>query len=299
MFEAKQIYRSARLADCEELAFVLTAIGIASEIEWDGEAHVLQVAAEQMNSALAHLERYAAEKSATQTAATSAARAPAWLADHRGAWTGVVLYAVVLCAVSLALANGLGRLDAFSVGELSGIGVRRGQWWRAITALTLHRDFAHLAGNLGFGAWMGYYAGARLGPGIAWLLTLLTAASVNLLDGRFGPPDYRSVGASTAVFAMLGLVAAVTWRERWNTAGRWVARWSPLVAGVILLGWTGSEGENTDLVAHALGFVAGVLCGAGIGSPRVRRALQRVPQWLAGAAALALVVLGWTLALRS
>jgi rhomboid protease GluP len=297
--EPTEVYRSTQLAACDEQAFVLTALGIASEILWTGTAHSLLVEAAQAAAARTHLARYAAEASAARAAAAAAAREPVPPADHPDAWLGAALYALLLYVVSFAIANGFGRLDAFSLGELSGDALRAGQWWRAVTALTLHRDLAHLAGNLGFGVWIGYYAGARLGPGIAWALTLLAAAGVNLLDGRFGPAQYRSVGASTAVFAALGLVAAVTWRERRRTGVRRLLRWSPLVAGVILLGWTGSEGENTDLVAHGLGFVCGVLCGVLAASAPVRRVLQRVPQWLAGGATLALVALAWVLALRS
>ena len=70
---------------------------------------------------------------------------------------------------------------------------------------------------------------------------------------------------------------------------------------MILLGWLGSgggdssdpsapvdaSGGKTDLVAHAGGFVIGALLGAAAAVPRVRRVLERVPQWLAGAIALA------------
>jgi len=106
------------------------------------------------------------------------------------------------------------------------------------------------------------------------------------------------VGASTAVFAALGIMAAYSWRERLALPQRWARRWGPLVAGVALLGWTGSGGEDTDLVGHVAGFVVGTLLGAVAAVPRVQALTRRVPQWLCGFAALASVALAWALASR-
>ena len=65
------------------------------------------------------------------------------------------------------------------------------------------------------------------------------------------------------------------------------------------MGWTGSGGEDTDLVGHVAGFVVGTLLGAGAAVPRVQALTRRVPQWLTGLAALASIVLAWACALRS
>ena len=70
-------------------------------------------------------------------------------------------------------------------------------------------------------------------------------------------------------------------------------------SGVILLGWTGSAGEGTDLVAHVAGFAVGSLLGATAALPRLQVLLDRVPQWLTGAAALASLTVAWSCALRS
>src|SRR5881392_2717567 len=129
-------------------------------------------------------------------------------------------------------------------------------------------------------------AGRQMGVGTAWLLTVTGAALANLLEGLTGPAEHQAVGASTAVFAALGAMSAHSWRERLQLPQRWARRWGPLVAGVILLGWTGSAGEGTDLVAHVAGFAVGAALGALAALPVVRAALDRTPQWLTGAAAL-------------
>ena len=72
-----------------------------------------------------------------------------------------------------------------------------------------------------------------------------------------------------------------------------------MIAGVILLGWFGSAGEGTDLIAHALGFVVGCILGASIATHRVEALLSRVPQWLSGLAALAALSIAWRHALSA
>jgi len=105
------------------------------------------------------------------------------------------------------------------------------------------------------------------------------------------------VGASTAVFATLGLLAAYSWRRRRDPGDRWAYRWAPLVAGVILLGFTGAGGERTDVLAHLGGFAMGSLAGlahAGLRAPR-----GRLAQLIAGGLALAVLWLAWWRALAA
>jgi rhomboid protease GluP len=286
------VFRSPRRRDCNERLLVLTAVGFEGQITPAGGEFLLQVAAVDADQAMRHLRQYESENRAP-------APAPPPPRLYRHAWSGCLVYALVLLGVAWALSNGLVRLDAFELGELDAARVQAGQLWRAWTALTLHLDGPHLAANLGAGVWFGYLAGRQMGSGVAWLLGVSGAALANLLEGLLGPPDHRAVGASTAVFSVLGAMSAHAWRERLALPQRWARRWGPLVAGVILLGWTGSAGEETDLVAHVGGFVVGSLLGATAALPRLRVWLERVPQLLSGALALASVVIAWCCALAS
>ncbi|HTW38250.1 MAG TPA: rhomboid family intramembrane serine protease [Steroidobacteraceae bacterium] len=291
--ESVEVYRCRRRAPAEERAFVLTAVGIASELAREDDEYVLRVAAPEAHGARAHLERYEEEAQAVRTAAPLP---PPRL--HSGAWAGCALYGAVLFGVAYAVGSGIFRLDAFDRGDLDAGDVQRGEWWRAWTALTLHLDPAHLAANLAAGVWFGYLAGRLLGAGVAWVLIVNGAAAANLLEGLLAPPDHRSAGASTAVFTALGVLAAYSWRERRRLPQHWALRLSPLVAGVVLLGWLGTAGEHTDVFAHLAGFTVGVLLGALAAVPAVRAALERAPQSLAGALALAVLALAWGWALR-
>lgn len=271
---------------------MLGAVGIDSAIVLGHEQFALQVAEADAQRALAHLREYEVENRPAQPP-------PPPPPLHGNAWAGCVAYTVCLLGVAYAISNGLVRLDAFHTGELDAARVQSGQWWRAWTALTLHLSGPHLAANLGAGIWFGYLAGRQLGVGVAWLLIVLGGGIANLLEGLFGPPWHQSVGASTAVFTALGLMSAYTWRERLRLPQRWGQRWGPLVAGVVLLGWLGTAGKETDVMAHVLGFGIGVLLGATAAVSAVSRRLHDVRQWPAGLAALAIVALAWGLALVS
>jgi membrane associated rhomboid family serine protease len=173
-----------------------------------------------------------------------------------------------------------------------------GEWWRAVTALTLHLDQAHLLGNLLFGAVFGTLAGGAFGPGIAWSSILAAGALADYLDMLISPPEHRAAGASTAVFAALGLLSGFSWRLRLSVREQFRYRWAPLFGGLFLLTMLGAGGERVDVLGHALGFAMGTLLGwtyARLGLPRTR---SRRPQWVAGAAALAVIVGAWFLALR-
>lgn len=287
------VFRSARRSDCEDRALVLSAVGIGNSISNDGLQCQLLVDSSDAARALEQLRDYEAE---SRTAPSRSLRSvPARSYPH--AWVGCVLYVAVLLGVALMISNGFGRLDAFERGELDAGRVQSGEWWRAWTALTLHLDAAHLAANLGAGCWFGYLAARQLGSGTAWFLIVTGAACANLLEARFGPPSHRAVGASTAVFTALGLMAAHSWRTHFDLRQKWVVRWAPLIAGLALLGWTGSAGEDTDLVGHAAGFLVGGLLGATAALPAVARSLERSAQWLAGAAALGSIAIAWACAL--
>src|SRR5690606_39813898 len=106
-------------------------------------------------------------------------------------------------------------------------------------------------------------------------LIFLAAVLANVIEAWVGIPNYVSAGASTAVFAALGLVTAFAWRTRGHRFGHPLARWGPLVAGVAMLGFFGAgsnvpvagmpapdlmpfdDGGSTNVLAHLLGFVCG------------------------------------------
>ncbi|RPI16236.1 MAG: rhomboid family intramembrane serine protease [Lysobacterales bacterium] len=288
--EPVEVYRSYWRPASEERGFVLHAVGIESVVVRVGATWVLYVPAESTDAALVQLRRYELENPPRRRPA-----APEPL--HRHAWVGSAAYAFVMLLVGYLAGEFAYGVDWLAAGALRGAPTQAGEWWRAVTALTLHLDVGHLLANLGFGTVFGLLAGQLLGTGVAWATVLAAAAGANLVNAFLQPANHSSVGASTAVFATLGLLAAYAWRRRHDAGDRWAYRWAPLVAGVILLGFTGAGGERTDVVAHLTGFAAGTL--AGIAHARWPARRGAVAQWLAGLVSVAVLAGAWALALSA
>ena len=189
--------------------------------------------------------------------------------------------------------------DWWSAGAAQAGLIADGEWWRTLTALGLHADLGHLVSNLAFGSFLGLLLAQLLGPGLAWLAILLGGAGGNALNALLHPAAHTAVGASTAIFAALGILAALTWRHRAVLWRHGLRRWLPFAAGVMLLAYLGFGGERTDIGGHVAGFAAGTALGFGLAYAGDRVPQGASDQWIFGIAALALFALAWLLALRA
>lgn len=215
---------------------------------------------------------------------------------YQNAIPGVLVYILVVCLVAWLAGDAAFNKDWFAAGRIDGVLIREGEWWRSFTALTLHSGIGHLAGNIGFGLLFGLLAGSLLGSGVSWLAIVLAAATGNLANTFLLDSVHRAIGASTAVFAALGVVAGFSWRAGLMPQDRWAYRYGPIVGGIALLTYTGTGDENTDIGAHLAGFVCGF--GAGMLLTMVSKFLpRRDVQLFSGVSALLLIVMAWSLAL--
>jgi rhomboid protease GluP len=153
----------------------------------------------------------------------------------------------------------MGFIDLQALGMAHAAAILDGQWWRLVTALTLHANLVHLASNLTIGGTFIIFLCKELGSGLSWSLLLTTGILGNLVNTIVQSPDHRSVGASTAVFGAVGIMSAISMmRYRHHLSKRWFI---PVAAGLALLALLGAEGKQTDLGAHLFGFLLGILCG--------------------------------------
>lgn len=277
--------------ECADWAFVLDAVGIPYERRTTATGASLWVAPEDHPRAAHELRDYLREN-------PRQAAPPVIWPSHPHALYGVIGYAIVLIAVTLASISHVGDRGWVSAGVLDAGFLARGEWWRVLTALTLHADVLHLLSNLAFGALFGYPAARLFGPGIAWLLILLGGGVAYGIDAVLHPLEHHLLGASTAVFTALGLIAAYGWRRHMRNWSRWMRNAAPLIGGLALLAFTGTGGENTDILAHLAGFIVGSATGALAARLPMPAPGRHGVQSAAGAAAIALVALAWTLALR-
>lgn len=134
-----------------------------------------------------------------------------------------------------------------------------GDWWRLTTALTLHSGGIHLASNIIVGGIFINRLCRDLGAGLGWSLVLASGILGNLFNSLLQNPSHRSIGASTAVFGAVALLATINMlRYRSSLRRRWPL---PVAAALGLLALLGAGGENTDLGAHLFGFGSGAVLG--------------------------------------
>ena len=185
----------------------------------------------------------------------------------------------------------------FQAGSASAAAIVNGEWWRAVTALMLHADLLHLVGNV-IGALVFVSAVGRwLGVGLGGAVILASAAAANMLTAWFYQARHVSVGASTATFAALGVLAGLQVVRRFRHGERRRHAWFPLAAGLGLIVMLGSS-ERADLVAHVCGLGVGVTSGLLVAATRLRtpgRAMQAVLTALT----LAVLAGSWYVALRA
>lgn len=286
-----EVGRFRARAEAEQHALVLVSTGIECRLapQIDGGL-ALMVRPADVWRARSELARYAEEN-----------RQPRWpalpLRPPGAGLEGVLVY----CAVLFFL-YGAPRRQAFSwdwweAGAAQAGLIAGGEWWRTVTALGLHADAAHLASNLAFGTGLGLLLTQLLGTGLTWLAILLAGGVGNGLSALLQPASHTAVGASTAVFGALGILAALAWQRQAAVWRLRLRRWLPFAAGLMLFAYLGVGGDRTDVVGH----LAGLAAGGGIGLALGARESPKGPrvQWACGAAAAALFALAWGLALRA
>lgn len=284
------IFRSVTRRPCEERALVLKAMKVEHQVTEQPDGCHLLVPVQSAALAMEQLRLYARENPQRRVAPWPA------IAPSRGL-PGALLFALALFLMYAAQSRYARGIDWTSTGQLIAGRVRAGELWRAVTALTLHADAAHVAGNMVFGGFFGYLAGQYFGSGVAMLAIVWTAAAGNVANALLQAPGHRSIGASTAVFAALGLVAAAVWGLSRRYALGWARRWAPAVGAVALLAYTGTGDEQTDIVAHLAGFIAGAIGGTGLFMLIQRRAPQAAAQAIAAILSVLTVAAAWTSAL--
>lgn len=286
--------RFARLQDAREAGLVMAAAGIAYGIVREGREWVVQVESTQEAAAGREWSLYEGANpgaSGVEPQAASSVRGPVSMGSLWGVACWMVFFAVVQAEREPAWRE---------TGVLSGGRIwEQGQWWRVVTALTLHANVAHVLANLASGLWFVRWLIPALGAGLAWLAVVCTGALGNAATAWFYyPADHQSLGASTAVFGALGLLTGEALGGLFSTrAGRSWWRWVlPLGAGLALLAFLGAGGaerERVDVAAHLWGFAAGVPLGVVLGWARAGERVSGRGQILCGTVAAAVVCGAW------
>lgn len=196
--------------------------------------------------------------------------------------------------------------------------VRRHEIWRAVTALTLHADAMHVAGNTVATLVFVTALGRWLGGGLALAATLFCGAMGNLLAAYVYGSSHNVVGASTATFAALGVLGGLQFvrRFRMPAVGRMRRALLGIAGALGLLAMLGigsdlvpdasrvvdvvgpakpSVGGQTDVVGHAMGLGFGLAVGV-LSGFLLKRPVRLLGQGIALLVTVATLVGAWLLA---
>lgn len=168
--------------------------------------------------------------------------------------------------------------------------VREGQYWRLFSSIALHADVFHLL----FNAWALYLFGSIVEETFGTLrfaaVFLITGFVASATSFAFGSGAV-SVGASGAVFGLLGAWVAYNWRRRNLAMARGNLSTALLLIGLNVV-W-GFTVPGIDNAAHLGGLAAGLAAGFaadGIGRRAMRTASRVVGLTLVALTGVALLV---------
>jgi membrane associated rhomboid family serine protease len=209
----------------------------------------------------------------------------------------IMAVTIVVSGLDLLGVGDIGNELAMVPGLPGQIGLLDGQYYRLLTAALVHGNLVHLAVNM-YSLWV---LGTQLEPllGRARLLGLYVVGALGgsaasfalnypIVDGRF---LFSSVGASGAIFALLGAMLPVLRRLNLSL--------TPLFVLLAINAYIGFQFSGIDWKAHLGGLITGVFLGYALAyAPKERRTQFQVGAFVLAVVAIAAVVIARTLQLR-
>jgi membrane associated rhomboid family serine protease len=160
-------------------------------------------------------------------------------------------------------------------------GVAEGQWYRMLTAVFLHQQVMHIGVNMLSLWWLGGPLEAVFGRVRYLALFLLSGLGGSALTYLVADPHEASLGASGAIFGLLGATAVVVRRLNYDMR--------PVIALLVLNLIFSFAWPDIAWQAHVGGLIVGAAVGYGmVHAPRDRQRL--VQQGTCALALLAIVV---------
>jgi rhomboid protease GluP len=159
-----------------------------------------------------------------------------------------------------------------------------GQWWRLVTAGFLHGGVLHILMN----SWALYDLGAQVEQayGTARFLVLYLVSSIMGFLASSLWTSSLSIGASAAIFGLIGAMIALGYRNRHSPLGLALkgayARWAVYALLFSLVA------PGIDIAAHIGGLASGFVLGYAADTPGSNETVEWL--WKAGAAICTAVV---------
>ena len=170
----------------------------------------------------------------------------------------IVLNSVLYLSMAASLSSfSFQPHDLLAWGGSYGPQIQTGEWWRLLSPMFLHGSMTHLACNMISLGLIGYTLEEKLSSSRI-LLTYIIAGVAGTLMSITWAPEAISVGASGAIFGLIGVALGLLRHAAANVRGELLT--IALVLGLpgLLFGFFSSI---TDNAGHVGGLLAGCLLG--------------------------------------
>ncbi len=265
---AQILHSAPHKKEIQEISLLFQAVGIEHQIERAEGQFILKILEKDRAAAEAELRHYQIENK-------NWPRRPEKKSENDSRSTPAFL--IVSAFFIFFQVTGPWSMHSpwFIAGMNDATAIKQGgEWFRLITALTLHADLSHLLGNCLLGGFLLHFFLKNSGYGIGIFAVFLVGAAGNGLNVYFRSSPHLSVGFSTAVFGMLGMMVFISYVHNKESRSRYYSPLIPFFAALALLALLGTSGERTDLGAHFFGFVTGIFAGCLVAAPYITRLRQ-------------------------
>ncbi len=138
--------------------------------------------------------------------------------------------------------------------------IHLGQYWRFVTPIFLHVNFLHVGLNMLNLLMLGIFLERLMGSARFVLIYIITGV-VSIIASFYFAPDVISVGASGAIFGLVGAysIFVLVHRRAFRNGGIFALLWLVVIIGINL--GIGLVIPNIDNSAHVGGLLSGCLLG--------------------------------------
>ena len=279
----KILFNDLLIEDVEIYVLILSSSGIAHHTNRVHGRWELWVETSKFEYASDTIEKYLLENREKHSAAKN--DEPVYHKNLSGIWAGIILL-----IFHIAITKGCDSRMVIQEYGSSAHHILHGEFYRCVTSLMIHSDALHIISNMAGIALFGSAVCSIMGLGVGWFMILTAGIAGNLLNAVLYGSSHLSIGASTAIFGAIGIIASCQSIKK-MLAGQRIKALLPFGGGVALLGLLGSS-PHSDLTAHLFGFLAGAVLG-GVYGMLVKKSSGKNIQAGFFAAAFFILVISW------
>jgi membrane associated rhomboid family serine protease len=190
--------------------------------------------------------------------------------------TNVLMFVITVGLSGGNVFSGGERFDQtlFDLGAMFPQAIAHGQYWRLVTAMFLHANLLHIAFNMYALYLFGYLIEAAFGKARFIAIYFVTGFLASVTSYTFSDPRSLGVGASGAIFGLLGGWVAYNYRRRGSAMASAQLRMAMFLIAINL--FLGFSFAGIDNFAHIGGLISGAVAGSlaeGFGPRNTRAAV--------------------------